>query len=421
MTLTIGRAAVDNPEKVSSSGGRITLEGDIAPANGTDAANVDEFLARRQQLVAMVDNPDMDVWPVTWTEDDTLDGFYRVRRAEADPASVYLATGVGRYRVELERPVGLVAPLVEATTMSLIMTNTHGVTSASAKSIWAVPGAAATVDSPAMAGTQPAAGSRSADDGVLKLTRVGAGQSTGRWVVAAEDFWAQAAKISAAFSGSTLWPIPGRLLVPGKAWEISNGIVRLAVYGTGVGVVSFFDGTDWTADQVFNIRLDNGVYGMYCTPVGVTILRNSPELCALRLVLQPALPAGIETLGYATLDVAVRRGDAVLRCILGQHTIAANAYIAVGSSGGTQTTLTAGVRGDATVGAGRVLIAHPATATSYGVGYGNPQVLLPYAAPMLFGIGYEIGGASASTYNAAQQVIYQYLASLSETQRVVLR
>ena len=93
MTLTIGRAAVDNPEKVSSSGGRITLEGDIAPANGTDAANVDEFLARRQQLVAMVDNPDMDVWPVTWSEDDTLDGFYRVRRAEVDPASVYLATG----------------------------------------------------------------------------------------------------------------------------------------------------------------------------------------------------------------------------------------------------------------------------------------------------------------------------------------
>ena len=123
MTLTIGRAAVDNPEKVSSSGGRITLEGDIAPANGTDAANVDEFLARRQQLVAMVDNPDMDVWPVTWSEDDTLNGFYRVRRAEVDPASVYLATGVGRYRVELERPTGLVSPLVECTTLALVMDN----------------------------------------------------------------------------------------------------------------------------------------------------------------------------------------------------------------------------------------------------------------------------------------------------------
>lgn len=39
----------------------------------------------------------------------------------------------------------------------------------------------------------------------------------------------------------------------------------------------------------------------------------------------------------------------------------------------------------------------------------------------LFGIGYEIAGASATTYNTAQQIIYQYLMSLNEKQKVVLR
>lgn len=433
MTLTIGRAAVDNPEKVSSSGGRITLEGDIAPANGTDAANVDEFLARRQQLVAMVDNPDMDVWPVTWTEDDTLDGFYRVRRAEVDPASVYLATGVGRYRVELERPVGLVSPLVECSTVSLVMTNAAGVTASTAKSIWAAPGEADAVESPTKAATYPTDTRTPDGDAAVKLFRVAAGLSSGTFLIDPADFWAASARVEVTFDAGTTWyEVPGRSLpLTASNWRLSNGLVRITPSATGIVDVSFFNGSGWSAAQPVNLEMRypaSPTYNYrfnYDTIVSAVAIRNSPEACTLRLTIRPSsLISGSNSWmvhAYSTFEMTLRRGEVLVRCTHTPTGAYGYSTVGVGTSGGAQTGLTSGVRADGTVNSGRILIGFggaPATADS---SQGTPGANLFRYSTAQFCIGYEIAAASATTYNAAQQVIYQYLAALSEVQKVVLR
>lgn len=434
MTLTIGRATVDNPEKVSSSGGRITVEGDIAPANGSDALNVDEFLARRLQLVNLIDTPDMDVWPVTWSEDSTIDGFYRVRRAEVDPASVYLVSGVGRYRVELERPVGLVSPLVECSTTSVIMTNAAAVTSTDAKSVWAAPGEADAVESPAKAAPQPAAGTRTPDgDAAVKLFRVVTGQSSGTFLVEPADFWAAAARVEMTFdSGTTWYETVGRSLpLDATNWRISNGLVRITPSSSGIVDIEFFNGTTWCTAQPVNLEMrfpSAPTYSyrfVYDTVVSAVVLRNSPEVCSLRLTIKPSsLLSGSDdwmVYAYASLDITIRRGDVLARFTHTPRGAYGYSFVGVGTPAGAQTTLTSGVRGDATVNSGRIVIGFVDPSAAANTTQGTPGAYLYRYETAKFCIGYEIAGSSASTYNAAQQVVYQYLASLSERQRVVLR
>ena len=436
MTLTIGRAAVDNPEKVSSSGERVTFEGDIAPANGTDALNVDEFLARRAQLVNMIANPDMDVWPVTWSEDDTFDGFWTVRRADVDPASVYLATGVGRYRVELERPTGLVSPLVECTTLALVMDNAAGVTNSTAAPVWAVPATADAVESPQkLFTTQPAAGTRTpAGESAVKLFRVDAyGASVGRWIVDPADFWDAASQVEVTYdAGTTYYPTVGRsFAVAADNWRLSNGFVRVTPSSTGIVDISFFNGSSWCTAQPVNIETKSpsaGPYSylfLYDTIVSAVVLRNSPEVCSLRLTVKPSsLISGTDTYmvnSFASFDLTLRRGDVLVRCALSPAGAYGYSTVGVGTAAGAQTSLTSGVRADGTVNSGRILIGYVDASATGDTSQGTPGAYLYRYSTAKFCIGYEIAGASASTYNAAQQVIYQYLASLSERQRVVLR
>lgn len=437
MTLTIGRASVEDPEKVTASGARITLEGDIAPSGLTDAAKVGEFLARRQQIVGMIDNPDMDVWPVTWTEDPTIDGFYWVRRAEVTPADVALTAGHATYRVELERPSGLASPLIECTTLSAVMTNSHAVAGSSTiASVWAVPNAALSVDPPAIVSGVPAAGSRTAEDGALKLWRVYNASGTGVWTVEPGDFFDSSATIEAVLSGTDHYPLPGRSvpLTPDN-WRVSNGLVRVSASATSGKLfdLSFWD-TTWCTAQAFGASINYPVTpsynysGTYNTLQSVAIVRNSPEACTVRLTVKPSSTSGTSTdqvavllNSHATIDVTVRRGEPLARCVLTPRNITGYLTVGVGSSGGAQTSITGGYRADSTVNGGRLLIASPSSLAS-STTIGTPGLRSSASrSSLLFGIGYEIDGASASTYNTAQQVAYQYLMTLSERQEVVLR
>lgn len=437
MSLTMGRAQVDDPAKVVSSGARLQVEGAIIPDAGSDAANVAEWLARRQQLVGMVDNPDMDVWPVWSSSDAAVDGFYWVRRAEVSPESSALVNGVGRYRVELERAVNLAGPIVENVTSSVVMTNDHAVSgSATVAAVWGVPADALSVDPPTIVAGQPAAGSRVSEDGALKLYRVDDVVSSAVWTVEPADFWASAARVEAKLSGSTFEPMPGRAVpLTSTNWRIGNGLVRVTPSATSGKLfdVSFWD-SSWSAEQAVSASVrfpsvPSYTYsGTYDTLLSAVVLRNSPEACTVRLTVKPSSTSGssadqaaVLLASHATIDLTVRRGEPLVRMSIAPRNLSGYLAVGVGAASGSQTGITGGVRSNTTVNGGRLLVASPNTFTA-STSLGNPGMNLSFArAQGLFGIGYEIDGASAATYNTAQQIAYQYLATLTERQRVVLR
>lgn len=439
MSLIIGRATIDDPERITWSGDRVTLEGQVLASDaGSDVANASAYEAARLQLSGMVSNPDMDVWPVVWSESASLVGFFRVRRVEVDPSPLALEVGTANYRVELERATGLVAPIVESITSSVIMTNAAGVTSSSAKSVWAVPSTSLAVESPSKASSQPSQ-TRAADgDGSLALYRVAEGQSSASWVIDPINFWDASARVEGQMAAAvtTFYPLTSRAVKLDDqlyAWRLSNGLVRVQPTTTSSKLfkVSFYNGTSWcTAQdvQVYSQFPTTGPYNYqfsYDTVESAVILRNSPEVTTVRLVVRASTLAGGSdtwmTEAYATLDLSLRRGDFLVRCTLTPRGAYGYTTVGVGAASGTQATLTSGVRSNTVVNSGRILIGHVGASATGSLTYGNPGAYLYRYAVQKWCIGYELGGASASTYDAAQQVIYQYLASLSERARVVVR
>lgn len=441
MTLTIGRAILDDPGDVRLAGQSIQMSGLFAVSEASEALNVAQYLAVREQLRGMVNNPDMDVWPLSWTEDATLDGYYRVLRAEVTPYPVALATGVAQWSVDLERPVGLVSPLCENITNSITMTNDHAVVAdATIASVWAVPTEALSVVSPTSVAGLPAAGSRVTEDGALKLYRVDDVSSSGSWTVAPADFWESSARVEAQLAGSTFYPMVGRSFgATTTNWRLNNALVRITptVVSGAIFGIEFYNGTSWSTVQDVRLNVRNPSTVTYTmnatidTIVGVSVLRNSPEAVSLRITAKASAVTGssadqvLRALnGHATIDLTLRRGEPLVRMSFGMNGLSGYTSVSAGPASGTQTTLTGGVRHDSTLNSGRVLVATANSFTSTVVGVASSLPSLANTAARstnLFAIGYEIAGSSATTYNTAQQIIYQYLIALSERQRVVLR
>lgn len=428
MSLTVGRAILDDPDTVRFAGQSVQLSGLFAASEATEALNVAEYLAVREQLTGMVNNPDMDVWPVSWTEDATIDGFYRVVRTDVTPYPVALATGVAQYSVELERPIGLVSPLCENITNSITMTNDHAVVGDTSTicSVWAVPTEALSVVSPTVATGLPAAGSRVTEDGALKLYRTTQASSSGVWTVAPADFWESSARVEAMLSGSTFYPMVGRSFgATASNWRLNNALVRLTptVVSGAVFGIEFYNGTSWSTVQDVRINSRSPSTPTYTrnatidTIVGVSVLRNSPEACSLRITAKASAPTGSNadqvlraTNGHATIDLTLRRGEPLVRMSVTFEGLAGFVSISAGPASGSQTSLTGGVRHDSTLNSGRVVVATPNsfTGTTVGVASSLPGLANTSSrSTNLFGIGYEIAGSSATTYNTAQQIIYQ--------------
>jgi len=88
-------------------------------------------------------------------------------------------------------------------------------------------------------------------------------------------------------------------------WEINNGLVRVrpATVGTTTLYVAVWGGTSWN-EKVWDIRLGSDALIPGTHFLGATIIRNSPELVTIRLlVAQPT--SGLRTI----LDLSLRRGS----------------------------------------------------------------------------------------------------------------
>lgn len=315
MSMTIGRAAItDDPygDSVRISGNTISFDSTII------GADVNETKARMAQLAGLVDNPDEEVIPFTWTEDPSFDGYYKVRSLSIAPVSVYLATGWCPFSITLERIDDFSYPQFETITRLVTRTNSHGVTIPSTIAV------GHTVGDNIPSGVGSVFTNQyfvTTEIGQATIYAASAPLATfsSRFGVLPATWYNGFAKIEAK-SGANYYGLTGQQVPSwvGDNWRIGNGWVRAwpALDGR-LWVESYVPGTGWVGwkiDMVLSGALvAGGYFGTNAPSYPIRITRNTPEACSIRWNGQ----AG-------PMDLTVRAGDPYVELSIAEANPAGN-------------------------------------------------------------------------------------------------
>lgn len=429
MTTTIGRVGRGNitMDGISSwkmSGRRVTLEGVLHANNATNSimpgdAALAEVLAERQRLMGYVGNFDEPVVPITWDCDSTVEGFYRILGAEVGFNNNSLRTGIFPFTVEAEQVVGYAAPQFEAIITGTSLANVHGITGVS----WFTFPQAVTEQffrNPILGQGCRVNELRTTATGVLNFTdcnELYVGSLL--YYLRPADFYIGTCSFK---QGDPLELTVGtQILDTPYDWEMSNSLLRVRPSPTqGRLLIAWYDGTQWETEKQFTIVGDEppnpvmlplraGEAKQFNT---VSILRNSPEMCVIRLSL--GFPDyGIEA-SRTFMDLSLRRGDRSLRVILqNQPDYFPNKWEIRRSEAEAATLITGAIRATSNdAGGNRYLIMTPGTFTT---DLTQGQVSTPSGTALgHFGISMEIGGSSAVDTATAPELVNQFFGSQVE-------
>lgn len=320
MTLTLGRiGGLNDPERWDFTGQSLSLSGTLVESTLAD------LLAARQQLLGLVDNPDEPVIPLTWDQDSTADGFYRVTGVSVPtiPAS-YNANWLP-YTVSLERVSTYASPLIEEIHVGAERTNEHGATEDNP--FVCAPDSATYFDLGVSVGdsTKPwEVVIDTADGAGVRYARTDPGNLTVPYEVTTQmrlapaDYYDASCKLKI---GSGLPTIVGRqAAVDVDDWELTNELIR--VTGRADGAIGIERWTSsWQTEIAWMFLADSTSTGTgveISNWSDITVLRNSPEFVAVRLTGEA--PAHGDGYTYYTLDIGLRRGGLFANTLLATAT-----------------------------------------------------------------------------------------------------
>lgn len=302
MSFTIGRASLPaDPSSARWSGDQLTITGWISP---TTANDTNHAYALRQQLLGLVNNPDEQVFPCTFSVDANWDGYYYVNSVSVDGnPSLMEIQGRMPYSITLTKVgPGFARPQVESVYSLITRANAHAiVTPTGVSASWVNPGGYGTESS------LIASGSLTCEDGSVSYYSQAAPvtSTSARMFVAAADYYKTAARIEIKY-GSTWYPISGYNIPNSTAanWRISNGFTRLyptSVSGTGRFTVERWNGAAWVGRE-FGWQVSAGTFN-YATAdtaaaFSTRITMNSPYAVSIRTFYN-----------YTTYDFTLRQAD----------------------------------------------------------------------------------------------------------------
>lgn len=434
MSLTIGRITLTDPTEWSETGRGVTLSGWIKPTAGaTDATNAAALQAIAGQLAGLWDNPDEDVYPLTWDLEPYLDGYYTM----TGPVSV-TRVNVGATRVVAAQWSMTLArveqPMFETFSSVVLRTNSHSVTG--------------TPD--CIVGTFPSAKAyevqSSANANITTYTRVGINGSIGLATTKDASSYPCTASVLQSTSPADhyigcpsievqgmdgVWrPVVGRVTPSGAAgkWRLTNDVFRVAPSTTaGHLTVSIYDSvaTAWESTDFYV-----GAYGGSwdstgkigystfdsSTPLAPAILRNSVDEVAIRFNAGPFLNNGTSAGGI--IDICLTRG-AHQFTIRGVSLNSTKWGVAVSSAAGA-TNVTYGLRRTSNDSNGnRWIIMNAETSTNDttdGIRY-----LTSAATSFLFAIGIELNGTTAVNVNGYDDLAGQFFGAAAMSTRAIAR
>jgi hypothetical protein len=246
----------------------------------------------------------------------------------------------------------------------------------------------------------PSTMTRSTADGTITVYRsLGTGVLP-RWGADVADYMKGRVRIiSATLEKTGLTPIAS------TAWELNNGLVQVTPGTTGTIAVASWTAGVWKPKQ-WMVDVGGGALGNAAWDT-VTILRNDPEACVLRLACQQ----GPSEAGRVTLDLTLRRGSRFVECYL-QHSTSATTQIYLASaetctnnsaSGYIVATSNDADGNKVTAGSARAFTMH----ANGGVVKATSTALDCY-------LGVVLAGSSAVSGDAATDVRNQYIGALPE-------
>lgn len=435
--LNVGRVfdGVDvDVQAMDVSGDQVTFAGDILLGAVSAAARPGTGAAIRDRLSALTDPDAETVIPVTWSEDSSLDGFYRPLSASFTPSNLFAVEGTGTWQITLERFGGGALPQVELYTVTGCRANSHSVTTTTIAGSTdyrrqAVPAAATDYWN----GTQSTAVTRTASTGALSCWYFGPPPDvfTSTFTVEPGDFYDGACEIRTTYGSATSQLVTGKFCPPAfDGMILSNGLVRAFLHPSvdTAFELEVYDGSAWenlAAGVGWRIEHDYGggsTHSWDLSTASVQILTNRPERCTIRLVLAEA--ATVAQFGRVWIDLSVRRGEmhvaGTVRCdtmgVLG------GVVALEPSSSVAATALTGGVRASTTD-------LPEGNRAVWAIGNGSPSltgasgrlVQTSGQSTTPFMVGFELGGSSSSGIENAQDILYQWYNTKTEAQKVVLR
>lgn len=391
-TLTIGRFSMsDGPSAIRHDGDFLELELQIDAATTSTPA---EAKVKRQQLLGMVDNPDESAFPVTFTDDTDLDGFYTVLSVQCEPFEMFLNNGTMLANVSLKRVAnGYQNPTVETTVVSQLATNSHSVISTTDHAIGAVWRSAegllldtTNIESVLAASSQ----AFTTVDGVAIEVRPFADTNvSGTWSIFAKPS-THYDPPSCAIEykvGSTWYEAVGRQIPNGVAWRINNGLTRVGVTAalpqTNI-TIEVADSSAWSGREVAGAGNIGGNAGPF-------IVRNSPELVSVKV----ATPSGFTV-------YTVWRGGTIVMMSQTQYIANANYLQVVTADGGTN--VTGGIRATSNDASGNRLVFLSRGAVTTTTATPFKMAMSSAATSNVFGLGYNLGATGTGLFSEAGQL-----------------
>ena len=409
--MTIGRCSItEDPDA-----GSLRQRGDeVSFSSVVNASSVDEMKARVQQLRGLMDNDDETVFPFTWSEDSSFDGFYTDFQVEVADYATMLTNGACPFSLTMRRVGGFTAPQFECIATTVVATNAHGLPTSTPAGIVALP---YTNLQEASIPTSFAGGSsnsflsgttRTTADGLVRYCAP-TDQTPFRymWATSPAYYYEGSARFEQSFGG-TYYEMNGQQVRPvSSAWRISNGLMRVTISGTTISV-AHYDGSTWDTAKLWTIGGVAPTAPLLASVTSARVIRNTPEEVIVRVV--PKMEA---TASSTVVDISLRRG-----CRWAAFSLTSNYttdwYINT-SPNEAGTALTGGFRATATDAAGNRYVVGGLAAQTNTLANGRLK-LTTAAQTFNFVIGSEVGADGSG-----QTVLNQYAQTVIENHRVVVR
>lgn len=423
------------PSDIAQDGRRVSMRGPI------QCSTYSKLRAARERFAALTTSADEVAIPVTFSGTDaSINGWYYVRAAAWQQPPHSPTSLVAFWSVELERAGDRAdAVQLELHSVHAVRQNQNGIDSSDYTSTFGwmdwVPGTATDWYNTSLA----TAYTRSADAGESARGLVaGSGEYIATFSVDPATAYYGACSIRCNYGGVSelVGGRGGEGAFGTNSWVLSNGLVRVKQHSgdNSAFVVEVLDSGSWVTMHS-NVGWRNEIdYGGGSTAswnintATVTVLRNSPDVAAIRLqVLNTSFAANF---GRLWIDLAVRRGDMHVCGVVqvdslgsagGVHAIEPTSSIAAtalsGSAGLRATSNDSNGNRAVWACAGAVAVTQNTTTGRIvqNSGGGTTGRKLPFM------VGCELNGSSASTPNAASDVLLQWYDGRGTEQRPVRR
>lgn len=390
-----------------SDGRVITADGKI------DGSTLALANVARDQLFGLVNNPDEEWVPVTWTGDTTQNGFYRPLSVTCDHDPVLTDKHfVYFFTLEMERfPGGFAAPDGEIKYGGALRANAHSIVVGDTLPWGATPLAAIAYSNGQTAGDTE--NTYTAGDGSSIVHRYDARDyltNRVRFHLPVADWYDASCKLyvnDALIVGRQIANVP-------SDWLITNEMMRVGPGATpGDLLCEWYDGSNWDPVE-FELTYGTGHTALADAPDVITVLRSSPEMVAIRLTYDRSGSWRYQC------DLLLRRGARYVEGYIFGDRAQYWGVARTATEASTAVLTTVGIRATSNDGTGnRFFVVCPAANTQDLVNGKIRRTATDQA--FSFGIGCAVGGSGATGPMTVDNLTYSYFANSAGRQSVVAK